>query len=899
MNKNDDKKRTLADEFPDIAKLWAADLNPLEKSPETLGPGSAYKAAFRCPQGHVFERTVNNMVRSYKRGNELCPDCKSNIKDKSLAVLFPQISSLWDHELNPKDVSPEDFIPGSSFIAKFRCPQDHCFERKIRDMVRSYKKGNELCPYCPGYGNINAPKKGRSLAELFPEISEMWADDLNPKDKTPELLGPGSTYKAAFRCHNGHVFERKIQHIVKSYKNGYELCPECKKYIAVSYPGVSALWAYDLNSSDISPENQGADSAYEAKWRCPKGHVFEEQICEMVKRYKRQNELCPCCRNEVKGKKLAVVCPEVSALWAYDLNPSDKTPETLSIGSTLEAKWRCSKGHVFERIVRNMVKSYNNGHEMCPYCKGDRVVAPNGSRKLGEYYPEISAMWAYDLNPPDKTPKTLSVNSNYKAKFRCPKGHVFQRIICNVVKSQKKGQELCTYCRKKESVQKKDKNLKTESPEISAMWAYDLNPSDKTPESLSSKSEYEAWFRCPEGHVFSGIIQNIVWSYKKGHGKCPFCDRDSKRNSLATSYPEISEMWAYDLNPKDISPENLDIRSFYKVKFRCINGHVFERPVYSIVSSYKAGHVLCPYCNDFLKYEPKENKSLAALYPEVSKLWAYDLNPSDKTPETVDSGSSYKATFRCQKGHVFTRTVYGAVNSYKTGQEICLTCIKLRGKTDFGTAYPEAAGMWDYEKNPPDKTPYDFPTGSAFVAYFTCPNGHSFKKSINRMVEASDKGLYPCRYCRGRCVIPGETDVATEHPEILKVWDFEKNTIDPRQISSSYNNKAYFICERGHSTHRYVASWISSPECPECKIENFFNDYPELENEWDKLDNYLLLDSKLNMTKEYIWKCPKGHKYEMTLASRISFYERRRTACPQCKGAVSKKTIMIKPKNIS
>lgn len=43
---------------------------------------------------------------------------------------------------------------------------------------------------------------------------------------------------------------------------------------------------------------------------------------------------------------------------------------------------------------------------------------------------------------------------------------------------------------------------------------------------------------------------------------------------------------------------------------------------------------------------------------------------------------------------------------------------------------------------------------------------------------------------------------AEEHPEYLKYWDFEKNTLDPYKIGPMCNEKAYWKCEHGHRFER-------------------------------------------------------------------------------------------------
>jgi len=70
---------SLAMQFPELARLWHPKLNkPLQ--PHQVTPGSNKIVWWRCSKdrSHVFERKINYMLASAKRGNSVCPECREN-----------------------------------------------------------------------------------------------------------------------------------------------------------------------------------------------------------------------------------------------------------------------------------------------------------------------------------------------------------------------------------------------------------------------------------------------------------------------------------------------------------------------------------------------------------------------------------------------------------------------------------------------------------------------------------------------------------------------------------------------------------------------------------------------------------------------------------------------------
>ena len=135
---------------------------------------------------------------------------------------------------------------------------------------------------------------------------------------------------------------------------------------------------------------------------------------------------------------------------------------------------------------------------------------------------------------------------------------------------------------------------------------------------------------------------------------------------------------------------------------------------------------------------------------------------------------------------------------------------------------PDIANEWDYQKNE-GLTPFDVSHGSTKKVWWLCEKGHSYFARIDhRCIMKSG-----CPYCHHRKVKTGETDLATLYPEIAQEWDYEKNRINPSEISAKSNRTIYWICKNcGESYKRQVsertASRFSCPNCAKEKGTSFY-----------------------------------------------------------------------------
>ena len=204
---------------------------------------------------------------------------------------------------------------------------------------------------------------------------------------------------------------------------------------------------------------------------------------------------------------------------------------------------------------------------------------------------------------------------------------------------------------------------------------------------------------------------------------------------------------------------------------------------------------------------------------------------------------------------------------------MCYNLIDMKPTID--TTHPEAVKEWDYGKN--DTTPNNYTHGSKYKAYWICPVGHSYTATITNKCSKGST----CPYCSGRLPIPGETDLATTHPELAQ----ELLDADPTTFKAGSNDKVSWKCARGHIFESRVCSRaMMGARCPYCSGRlpivgetDLATTHPELSEEMVDTDPTTV---KAGTNKNALWHCKKGHEY----SSRISHRALRGIGCPYCSG---------------
>ena len=224
------------------------------------------------------------------------------------------------------------------------------------------------------------------------------------------------------------------------------------------------------------------------------------------------------------------------------------------------------------------------------------------------------------------------------------------------------------------------------------------------------------------------------------------------------------------------------------------------------------------------------------------------------------------------------------------------------GINDLKTKCPEIAKEWNYEKNTIKPDEISFCSGKK--VWWKCEKGHSYEASVGNRIKGTG-----CPYCAGQKVLKGYNDLLSQYSEIAKEWDYERNHINPDEITAKSGKKVWWICSKGHSWKSVVANRTKNGNrgCPTCAnriLLKGFNDLattnPNLIKEWDyernKIRPYEVIAGS---TKKVWWKCEKGHSWKAAIVSRTKNH-----FCPICNSSkqtsISEKAIVyyLKKANI-
>ena len=132
-----------------------------------------------------------------------------------------------------------------------------------------------------------------------------------------------------------------------------------------------------------------------------------------------------------------------------------------------------------------------------------------------------------------------------------------------------------------------------------------------------------------------------------------------------------------------------------------------------------------------------------------------------------------------------------------------------------------------------------------------------------------------------------KNNISTVCPELIKEWDFEKNSpLKIESLTKGSTKKVWWKCHKGHSWLASVNNRIKGKGCPYCanvKVLFGYNDLqtvnPSLSKEWNYEKNNELtpMDVMPGSGKKVWWKCSKGHEWQAVIRDR-----NKGSGCPEC-----------------
>jgi len=196
------------------------------------------------------------------------------------------------------------------------------------------------------------------------------------------------------------------------------------------------------------------------------------------------------------------------------------------------------------------------------------------------------------------------------------------------------------------------------------------------------------------------------------------------------------------------------------------------------------------------------------------------------------------------------------------------------------STFPKIAKEWDYSKN--SFKPSEVTYGSEKKVWWLCDKQHSFISSINNRTNLN-RG---CPYCSNKKAGYGN-DLKNNHPEIVKEWDYSKNSELPEQFLPMSNKRVWWLCDKQHSYTCTIANKIKRKSgCPYCSNQkvgygnDLANTHKNLSKEWDYSKNgFEPSEITYGSGKNVWWLCNKNHSFQKTIASRTP---PQLEGCPYC-----------------
>ena len=113
-----------------------------------------------------------------------------------------------------------------------------------------------------------------------------------------------------------------------------------------------------------------------------------------------------------------------------------------------------------------------------------------------------------------------------------------------------------------------------------------------------------------------------------------------------------------------------------------------------------------------------------------------------------------------------------------------------RDKESLEYDNPELAKQWHPTKNG-SITPAMVHRGTRKKYWWRCEKGHEWEASV----AGRNKVGTGCPYCSNNKILKGYNDFESNNPELMKEWDYEKNTdIMPDSISSGSSQRVWWKC---------------------------------------------------------------------------------------------------------
>lgn len=819
-----------------LVNEWDYDKN-LGIDPKEVSLGSHLKVWWKCAKGHSWKAAIKN--RDNGNGCPFCSGRVATIGINDLSTTNPELALEWHYEKNG-DFKPFQATAGMGRKVWWKGKCGHEWQAAIQARVR----GNG-CPYC---SNRLLLKGFNDLETTNPELLDEW--DYEKNEKLPSEVKKCSDQKVWWKCKKcGFSWNSRIY--TRTWGGKPCGCPACdNKVIFVGsndlkskYPDVASEWDYEKNTE--SPEDFFPGASKRVWWICPKGHSWKMSISLRTK-----GRMCPECSRPSKIKSFQKIADTLIPEWDVEKNDGC-TADAFTSHSSKSVWWKCPKGHSYKMRIAHRT----NGHG-CPFCAGERAI--EGENDLATTNPELVEEWDYKKNV-DILPTQVMRWTEKKVWWKGKCGHEWRASIS----SRAGTRTMCPICNPSGTSfpeQACGYYLKLVFPTLIQRHKIHGRELDIYIPEVKTAVEYDGVF-----------YHKGVHKLELDNKKDLFCIKEGIR--LIRIREEGLET---TLNAENIIRKHIyDDDSLDEVIEQIIS-LLTDRKDVSVDVAKDYGKIQASY----LKL--KNEESLGALFPDIAREWDLQKN-LPLSAFDVRPNANRKAWWICPEGHSYCAVIQNRTRR-KSQCPYCAQKIAIEGVNDLFTLFPELRKEWDYDKNK-DIDFSEIRPGSGKKVFWKCSKcGFSWKTAI---VERTGTDRTGCPACAGKKVWKGYNDLETVHPDIAKMWCYEKNEKNPSDHVSGSCKTVWWKCAHNHIFQKSISNMVNSSACPICgnrQIVSGINDFvtkrPELVKEWDFEKNIgeNPYNEGVNSKKKVWWICPKGHSYSTTIQNRLS----RKIACPYC-----------------
>lgn len=709
------------------------------------------------------------------------------------------------------------------------------------------------------------------------------------------------------------------------------------------FPELLNEWNYNSNKT-LKPDKLTYGSNLKVWWICKEGHEWEATVKNRTK-----GRGCPFCA----GKKasmyncLEFLYPEVAKEWHPTKNKGT-SPKQVTSRTLKKAWWICREGHEWEASISNRT----NGGK-CPICNIDKLV--NTKKRWFKSSLELVDEW-HPIKNGDLRPEHISLSFKKLVWWKCKECDFEWEAK---VSSRYNGHHKCLQCNprlNKAWLPGGKKSLELSNPKLAKEW-HPIKNGNITPDKISAYTNKKYWWRCStcdeewEAQVSNRQINS------NGEKGCPFCagKKVGKNNSLQSKYPQLISEWDFVKN-KELSPEKIYYSTLQKVWWKCNKGHEWEESVRLRVVGSKNLEVLgCPFCSG---HRIAEDNCLSTINPKLAREWHPTKNKL--TPKEVTKGSHKLVWWLCPKGHEWKATVskrsHGRgcpkCNPKTSFPEQAIFYYLSKSFPNIENRFSSEDRTSGYEI---DIFLKDFNIGIEYDGYFY----HKDKKNADEnksislardeilLIRVREEGLpsldnvkdlvYMCKGGSEKSLeevieqillfisnnyfpiemssikvdiqndkneilsnyyfIQEKESIFCTHPNIMNLWNWNKNIVSPKNLSYGSGIKVWWVCSKGHEWKATVSKIIQGQNCPYCSNKKVYhsildnniqlgnslvNRFPEIAKEWHPYKNGDLKPEEVvfGSHKRVWWRCIKGHEWENTVAHRT----KRGQGCGICSG---------------